>query len=168
MIIRKLRLQRAWSQEQLAQHSGLNVRTIQRLERGQKASLESLKSLAAVFEVPLEALQQEMDMNSTMDKQTDAAIEERLQPMSNDERAAIEYVKEVKGFYSNLVTMAIILPLLYLLNLMTSPGYMWIWWVVLGWGGGLVLHAISVFEPFNLFGANWEKRQIEKRLKRRL
>ncbi|MCG9753838.1 2TM domain-containing protein [Shewanella insulae] len=167
-MIRKLRLQRAWSQEQLAVHSGLNVRTIQRLERGQKASLESLKSLAAVFEVPLEALQQEMDMNSTMDKQTDAAIEERLQPMSNDERAAIEYVKEVKGFYSNLVTMAIILPLLYLLNLMTSPGYMWIWWVVLGWGGGLVLHAISVFEPFNLFGANWEKRQIEKRLKRRL
>ncbi|MCG9711410.1 2TM domain-containing protein [Shewanella insulae] len=167
-MIRKLRLQRAWSQEQLAQHSGLNVRTIQRLERGQKASLESLKSLAAVFEVPLEALQQEMDMNSTMDKQTDAAIEERLLPMSNDERAAIEYVKEVKGFYSNLVTMAIMLPLLYLLNLMTSPGYMWIWWVVLGWGGGLVLHAISVFEPFNLFGANWEKRQIEKRLKRRL
>jgi hypothetical protein len=31
-----------------------------------------------------------------------------------------------------------------------------------------VLHAISVFEPFSLFGATWEKRQIEKRLKRRL
>ena len=80
MIIRKLRLQRAWSQEQLAQHSGLNVRTIQRIERGQKASLESLKSLAAVFEVPLEALQQEMDMNTTMDKQTKDATEERLRP----------------------------------------------------------------------------------------
>nr|WP_258406633.1 2TM domain-containing protein [Shewanella spartinae] len=167
-MIRKLRLQRAWSQEQLAQHSGLNVRTIQRLERGQKASLESLKSLASVFEVPLEALQQEMDMSITMDKQTDEAVNESLAPISSDERAAIEYVKELKGFYSNLVTMAIVLPLLYLLNLMISPGYMWVWWVVLGWGGGLVLHAISVFEPFSLFGASWEKCQIEKRLKRRL
>ncbi len=50
MIIRKLRLQRGWSQEQLAELSGLSIRTIQRIERGQKPGLESLKSLAAVFE----------------------------------------------------------------------------------------------------------------------
>ena len=43
MTVRKLRLKRAWSQEQLAQFSGLNIRTIQRIERGQKAGLESLK-----------------------------------------------------------------------------------------------------------------------------
>ena len=54
MTVRKLRLKRAWSQEQLAQFSGLSIRTIQRIERGQKAGLESLKSLAAVFEVELE------------------------------------------------------------------------------------------------------------------
>ncbi len=51
MIVHKLRLQRGWSQEQLAEFSGLSVRTIQRIEKGQKASLESLKSLAAVFEL---------------------------------------------------------------------------------------------------------------------
>ena len=34
MLIQKLRLQRGWSQEQLAVLSGLSVRTIQRLERG--------------------------------------------------------------------------------------------------------------------------------------
>ncbi|MBR0868021.1 transcriptional regulator with XRE-family HTH domain [Bradyrhizobium diazoefficiens] len=50
MLIQKLRLQRGWSQEQLAQLSGLSVRTIQRLERGQPASNESLKALGAVFE----------------------------------------------------------------------------------------------------------------------
>ncbi len=44
MIVRKLRLQRAWSQEQLAQLSGLSVRTIQRIERGQACGLESSKS----------------------------------------------------------------------------------------------------------------------------
>jgi transcriptional regulator with XRE-family HTH domain len=44
MLIQKLRLQRGWSQEQLAELSGLSIRTIQRIERGQTASVESLNS----------------------------------------------------------------------------------------------------------------------------
>ena len=51
MLTQKLRLQRGWSQEQLAILSGLSVRTIQRIERGQSASVESLKSIASVFEI---------------------------------------------------------------------------------------------------------------------
>jgi len=45
MLIQKLRLQHGWSQQQLAELSGISVRTIQRIERGQPASTESLKSL---------------------------------------------------------------------------------------------------------------------------
>lgn len=54
--LRELRSARQWSQEQLAQLSGLNLRTIQRLESGAKVSTESLRALAAVFEVPAESL----------------------------------------------------------------------------------------------------------------
>ena len=54
--LRELRLARQWSQEQLATLSGLNLRTIQRLESGAKISHESLRALAAVFEVPAESL----------------------------------------------------------------------------------------------------------------
>ncbi|MBX9403448.1 DUF805 domain-containing protein [Lysobacter sp. BMK333-48F3] len=54
--LRELRIARQWSQEQLAQLSGLNLRTIQRLESGAKISTESLRALAAVFEVPAESL----------------------------------------------------------------------------------------------------------------
>ncbi|HGP6770839.1 TPA: helix-turn-helix domain-containing protein, partial [Vibrio cholerae O1] len=50
-MIKKLRERKNWSQEQLATMSGLSVRTIQRIESGNKASIESLKSLASVFEV---------------------------------------------------------------------------------------------------------------------
>jgi len=50
MIIRKLRAKRSWSQEQLADFCGLNVRTIQRVESGQKASLETLKSACLLFQ----------------------------------------------------------------------------------------------------------------------
>ena len=46
MILRKLRLQRGWSQEQVAELTDLSVRTIQRIERGGQPSLESAKALA--------------------------------------------------------------------------------------------------------------------------
>ncbi|MGB0833331.1 MAG: helix-turn-helix domain-containing protein [Psychrobium sp.] len=60
MIVKKLRDKKQWSQEELAQACGLNVRTIQRVESGQKASLETLKSLAAVFEVDIATLTEEI------------------------------------------------------------------------------------------------------------
>ena len=46
MILKELRMSRQLSQEQLALMSGLNVRTIQRIESGHNASMESLKCLA--------------------------------------------------------------------------------------------------------------------------
>ena len=62
MLVQKLRLQRGWSQEDLAELSALSVRTIQRIERGHTASAESLKALASVFEVDFSFLREpEMD-----------------------------------------------------------------------------------------------------------
>jgi transcriptional regulator with XRE-family HTH domain len=40
--------------------SGLSTRTIQRIESGNKASLESLKALASVFEIDISKLQEEI------------------------------------------------------------------------------------------------------------
>ena len=154
MIVRKLRLQRGWSQDQLAEMSGLNVRTVQRIERGRAASLESLKSLAAVFETNVTDLQEENDMNNP-------------NQLSYEEQRAMEYVRELKGFYMNLISFVIVMPFLYWLNLQTSD-YPWFWWVVFGWGLGLVLHGVSLMEWGSFFGPEWERRQIEKRLGRKL
>ena len=67
MIVRKLRLQRGWSQSQLAEMLGVATRTIQRLEQGQRPSLETAKALAAVFEVDLSTFQpEEPTMNTQM------------------------------------------------------------------------------------------------------
>lgn len=55
-LIRKYRTDKLWSQEQLAQASGLGLRTIQRLEAQGQASIESVKSLAAVFNVDADSL----------------------------------------------------------------------------------------------------------------
>jgi transcriptional regulator with XRE-family HTH domain len=155
MIVRKFRLQRGWSQEQLAHFSGLSVRTIQRIERGQNAGLESLKCLAAVFEVDLSELRQETDMA------TDTGL-------TAEEQQVIEQVRDIKGFYTHLAKYVVVIILLFGINLVTSPGYIWVWWVAVGWGIGVVSHGLSVFEVFNIFSPKWEKKQIEKRLGKKL
>ncbi|ARD45300.1 2TM domain-containing protein [Colwellia sp. PAMC 21821] len=153
--VRKLRLKRAWSQEQLAQFSGLNIRTIQRIERGQKAGLESLKSLAAFFEIELDELLEEKNMESS-DK------------YSEEENRVIEHVRDIKGFYSHLINYGVVILGLFIVNFITSPGYYWAWWAAFGWGIGVISHGMSVFEVYSFFGADWEKKQIEKRLGKKL
>lgn len=54
--IKDLRTARAWSQEQLAQVASINVRTIQRIENGEPASFETLKSIAAAFDMDVAKL----------------------------------------------------------------------------------------------------------------
>ena len=67
MIVKKLRDRNGWTQEQLAECCDLNVRTIQRVESGKKASLETLHSLASVFEVDISTLTEEI---AVIDKTT--------------------------------------------------------------------------------------------------
>jgi len=162
MIVRKLRLQQGWSQEQLSQFSGLSIRTIQRIERGQKASVESLKSLAAVFEVNITDLTQETEMSDQ------TAQPETHNTITPEEKKAIQYVKEIKAFYSHLATYVFFIIALTILNFIVSPDYLWFYWPALGWGIGIISHGLSVFEVMNLFSPEWEKKQIEKRLGRKL
>lgn len=58
--IRNERERRAWSQEHLAEASGLSLRTVQRIEVGGNASYETARALAAVFALDVAALQPEV------------------------------------------------------------------------------------------------------------
>ncbi|WP_412031121.1 2TM domain-containing protein [Halomonas sp. GD1P12] len=155
MIVKKLRLQRGWSQDQLSQFSGLSVRTVQRIEGGQKPGLESLKSLAAVFEIDVSDLEGAPDMNSDIN-------------ITDDEKAVIEKVKAIKDFYAHLISYTLIISLLFIINFMTGSGYMWAWWPAMGWGIGIISHGLTAFEVLNFFGPEWERKQVEKRLGRKL
>ena len=157
MLIRKLRLQRGWSQEQLAELCDLSVRTIQRLEKGDSAGVETYKSLASIFEVNLLELRQQQERS--MNKQLN---------ISNDEHRFIEQVKEIKGFYSHVVSFVMVITALTLLNASMEVDYWWVLWVIVGWGIGLATHAAEVFDLLPWLGPDWEKREIEKRLGRKL
>ncbi len=89
MSIKQRRLDRGWSQEDLAMHSGLSARTIQRIESGQKAGLESLKSLAAVFETTVSELMQEHNIKQHSPSSAKS-------PLINEvEREAIEFAQSM-------------------------------------------------------------------------
>ncbi|MBB6522870.1 helix-turn-helix transcriptional regulator [Pseudoteredinibacter isoporae] len=55
-LVKTLRQQKAWSQEQLADIAGISYRTVQRVERDGRASLETQKALASAFDIELEQL----------------------------------------------------------------------------------------------------------------
>jgi len=157
MSVQKLRLKHGWSQQQLADASGLSVRTVQRIEAGEPASTETLKSLAAVFEVDFSTLNPEPAMNTTS-----------LNPTEQQEKDAFDHVRKLRGFYLHLMKYVIVCLGLLLINLMSSPHTLWVVWVALGWGLGLLLHAFRVFRPDWMLGPDWEKREVEKRLGRPL
>ena len=156
MLIQKLRLQRGWSQEQLAEMSGLSVRTIQRLEKGQTASLDSLKSLASVFEIDIQQLQGDQMM-----KDNHISLEEK------QEKQALNYAKRLREFYLRAIILAFILLILTILNGLTSS-YWWVTWVALSFAIHLAILAFVLFIKEKLFSGNWEKRIVEKRLGRKL
>ncbi|NQY14272.1 MAG: helix-turn-helix transcriptional regulator [Henriciella sp.] len=59
--IKRWREERHWSQEHLADLAGIGLRTIQRIENGEKASQDSAKALAAAFDVDATALSVDAD-----------------------------------------------------------------------------------------------------------
>jgi transcriptional regulator with XRE-family HTH domain len=175
MLVQKLRLQRGWSQEQLAELSGLSVRTIQRIERGLPASNETLKSLASVFEIDFSTLQatQEPAMTTNMN----ATLEQNFPSNSNsnppvstnaDEEAAFRHVRKIRGFYGHLARYVIVISALAIFNFIKSPNYFWVIWPALGWGLGILFHGMRVFGTMPFMNADWEKRQVEKYLGRKL
>ena len=58
-VLLQLRKARSWSQDELAIASGLNLRTIQRIEKEASASLQSKKALASAFEIDVHDLEYE-------------------------------------------------------------------------------------------------------------
>ena len=163
MNIQKLRLQRGWSQQQLAELSGLSSRTIQRIENGQPASAESLKSLASVFEIDFTTLTSEPDMSATATATATAATQAQ-----QDEQLALARVRKIRGFYIHLAQYVVVITVLAVINLVTHPSKLWFFWPALGWGIGVLAHAAATFEFIPFFGAEWERKQVEKQLGRPL
>lgn len=85
-----------------------------------------------------------------------------------DEALALAQVRKIKGFYIHLAQYGIVIAFLVVVNLIVSPRYFWAIWPALGWGIGIALHGLRVFDKVPFLNGEWEKRQVEKRLGREL
>ena len=64
------------------------------------------------------------------------------------------------AFYTHAAAFAVVNAFLLALDLLTSPGDIWFYWALLGWGVGLVAHWFSVYVKD--VGDSWF-RKIEQR-----
>lgn len=85
-----------------------------------------------------------------------------------EEEKAIRQVRDIKAFYAHLLAYVVCMPVIVVINMVTTPEHIWFVYTAIGWGLGVLSHGVAVFELFSLFSADWEKRQIEKRLGRKL
>lgn len=168
--MKTLRLERHWSQEQLAQLSGLNVRTIQRLEKGHSVGAETLKALAAVFEMSTDELitklEQEKQALIEPIQQADQAADNannktEQQQLDKAAEKAVEKAKSIRFFYLSSAFLVAIFVLFMLPNYNGGENLGPLIVVFLSFGAMIAGHALVVFEPF---GEDWEKRKVAKLL----
>ncbi len=161
MSIQKMRLQRGWSQQQLADASGLSARTIQRIESGHAASVESLKSIAAVFEVHFLTLTETAMKDDTTKNET-------LSAQTAQERIAFKQAQRLRSYYLHVLMYVVANGGCAAINLFTSPDKLWFVGTLIFWGIGLLIHTLTIFVFDKYFTGEWERAKVEKLLGRPL
>lgn len=67
----------------------------------------------------------------------------------------------IKGFYVHLFVFAVVNAGLFVVNVATGQPW-WVHWVLLGWGIGVLAHALAVFGRAPQAIAEWEKRKLRQ------
>lgn len=142
--IKEMRLSHHWSQEQLAEMSGLSIRTIQRIENGENAGLESLKALAAVFETNI----------------VDSDKKAEMEQIRKEEA----YIQKIKGMYG-LIALALVTSGLVIMNaIKDSSNWGSFFAFLFFWGVILITY---YFNAFGFFGEAWKRKMIDKKFRKK-
>ena len=75
-------------------------------------------------------------------------------------------MESLKGFYVHLTIYLIVNAFIFGINMITSPKTYWFYWPLLGWGIGLLIHAVSVFLFEGFLGKDWEERKVKEYVRR--
>ena len=79
------------------------------------------------------------------------------------EQTAHQNAKAKVEFRIHLINYIVINAILAVINLTLTPGYIWFKWPLLGWGIGIIFHALSVFYSGN---TSIKERMIEAEMKK--
>ncbi len=122
--------------------SGLSVRTIQRIERDQKAGLESLKALSAVFDIEISELEREaVDAVGIISaEQTDEVRKEA-------------YAEDVKGLYKLTALAIFTLGFTIVVVADETTGWGFVGLMAVSW---VVIIGVYAMNTFDFFGDDWK------------
>lgn len=73
---------------------------------------------------------------------------------------AKERVEAMTGFYIHLLVYVLVMALLTLVNVVTADEW-WVQWPLLGWGVGVLAHALIVFGQAPRAIRRWQVRKIK-------
>ena len=108
-LVLNARKQKAWSQEELAIASGLNLRTIQRIESEASASLQSRKALASALDLDIHDLEyQEIHMRQEWEyKVVETKDRAALQPELTSAGAEGWELVSVTAMFNTMMTKVV-------------------------------------------------------------
>ena len=75
---------------------------------------------------------------------------------------AKERVEAIKGFYGNLASYCIVIPILIFINYNSGTDFPWAIFPAIGWGFGLTAHGLEAFGYNLFFGKNWEEKKMRE------
>lgn len=130
--IAELRRTKGWTQERLAKESGITVRTIQRLEAGNDASLESISLVAKALDVQVGELFQSVQTPNF--SQAVEGLESRTRVEQERRDSITQGIMMIFRGLGLLVTFGTVI-------LGTAGGADWYVWLIIPvyWGAGKVL-----------------------------
>lgn len=79
-----------------------------------------------------------------------------------DYQRAQKRVQAIKGFWGHFITYLVINAVLFIIDLFTTPGEWWFYWVIIGWGIAIVINALSVFAFGKFHSKKWEEAKIKE------
>lgn len=153
MSLKEKRLQRGWTQAQVAEFSGLSQRTIQRLEKGNPATTETLKCLAAVFETDIADLGVPEIVDETK--------------LSEEEKRELKNIRDIREFVLQLAAYLFMVPLICLAGYLNAGSIRNGLGLALAWGSWLAYCALKLFDTQAFLDKGWEKRELDKRMGRK-
>lgn len=133
--LRKLREERAWTQEHLALVAGLSLRTIQRIERDGNVSSDSRLALAAALEVGVSDLSETSEgPTAPLPPPSTLIASPPATPVEPPPPFGLGDVKQHLRLY-------LILSVCFVAgDFLDNHRIDWAWWPISGWGLGIVLH----------------------------
>jgi protein-S-isoprenylcysteine O-methyltransferase Ste14 len=95
-------------------------------------------------------------------ERSEAELAQRMRRQDEDERAVRRRIYRMRGFQRCVSVSGVVVAVLFVVNLMSSPGDWWVVWPMLGLGFVLAINAVQVYGVDGLLGPDWEDRKRQE------